>query len=159
MGADFLLAYIPLCEITPKREQIIKGMIGQFTLDDMAGALDWNGFFPENLEEEEEIVAALKEAREIAMGYFKEYMEGDNARDVTWFVIGGVKGLFSGGMSSGDSPTDSYNYIMFLSQIDPIFDLFEKWSREDIQGEKNKRLADDLNTIDSNEETVPWRHG
>jgi hypothetical protein len=138
MGADFLLAFVPYCKITPEREQILRGILNNLAIGDLSDALEWKGSFAYDFDNEEE---ELKSARETAIQAFEEYIDGENSRDVTWLIIGGVKYLFSGGMSYGDSPTTAFDYIMFLSQVEPVWEKLEDWSREDVKALRAKKVG------------------
>lgn len=51
---------------------------------------------------------------------------------------GSAPHIISGGMSLGDSPTDSFDVILFLGRVPGVYALLEKWAREDQAAEQVK---------------------
>jgi len=49
---------------------------------------------------------------------------------------GSAPHIISGGMSLGDSPTDSFDVILFLGRVPGVYALLEKWAREDQAAEQ-----------------------
>lgn len=105
MGADFCLAIIPRCALTPKRLAQLKKAIKS---DD-----DY-----------------IRNDKEIAI-VLDKYASGElfNSREVTWISFKtGASYWVTGGMSWGDAPTDVYDSI---SMLDQFFDTMERWSIAD----------------------------
>lgn len=62
----------------------------------------------------------------------EEYWDLAGRNDVDIITLpGSAPHLVSGGMSFGDDPTDSFETIIFLGRVPGVYDLLEKWARED----------------------------
>lgn len=133
MGADFLLAYLPYCDVTEERGKVLNDIVNGLSEKDIEDVGNWTSW--------EDLV----EAKEVIQDYIETYKDNNfsGRRDVTWLTLGGCRYYFSGGMSWGDSPTDAYDVIMILSQISPIFDTLEKWCREDIKKDRIDKVGID----------------
>lgn len=111
MGADFLFATLPFAKDTQERRTELR-----------AACLSCHGCCSSCHGCDEERLTALSD----------EYWMLHDLRDVSTISLqDSSEFLITGGMSYGDDPSESFNTFMDLSAIDPVWDLLEKWSKED----------------------------
>ena len=123
MRADFIFHFLPACHLTEGRLAALRLLANTATLenDDPSG----------DYEEDEDWRRALLAAIDcLASEYDREVLrwevtdEPDNpVRFPVWIT---------GGMSSGDPPTDAYEHFHNLGQCPPILDLLLTWAQEDL---------------------------
>lgn len=120
MGADLIFQYFCLDEDTDM-EQTKKNMIK--AVDDVALEEDFDEIsdyyytaFGDNLEKDEVDINEVKDEFKTTI---KELFDGiaQGWRDITYIQHKGDKLWFTGGMSWGDNPTESYNYFMKINQM------------------------------------------
>lgn len=123
MGADLILAFCPVPSyddgtvIKRKDEKRVRKefieRVRALTPEQIASALE--DVYPGDPDDSEDGVERFIAA-------YDEVFMSDGSRDVVDLCIGGRWYIFSGGMSWGDTPTDSYDSVNLLS----CFDLLEK---------------------------------
>ena len=142
MGADILLYSLPHCELTDDRMEKITEAVEAVSDKDV---LDYNeNFLCIELPDlgdmdmaygegaELEALATLVRA-EILDACFEVLKDADNPRDMASISFPGMgyRVLMTGGMSHGDNPTESSNYLDKLSNFDPLWELLQKFAEED----------------------------
>lgn len=115
MGADFTFTLLPVCKLTEERKQELVGMAKtvevQSCLED---------YFPER--SDEEWIGFIEDC----LGQYKDF---SRRRDVG-VLEKGIAYYITGGMSWGDSPTDSFDP---MNALDIAFGhIFEKWAQEEV---------------------------
>jgi hypothetical protein len=119
MGADFTYAIIPLCKLTPERREEATNLIANGQLRE--GCCDSDD--PEDVKDERDRV-------QVALDDYLSFLD---SRDTCVLQLKGTpKYLITGGMSWGDSPTDTYDAFLSLENIEGLWDLLEQWAREDM---------------------------
>lgn len=111
MGADFVYAILPMCKITPERFAAATALIKAFNVDES----DLDCGDPDH---------------DAMLAAFVYYASGEFScnREVGELALGGAIYYLTGGMSWGDSPTDTYDE---LNALGCIWSQLEAWSRED----------------------------
>jgi hypothetical protein len=106
MGADFTFQIIPYCELTPERLEQAKAIITNST----------------------DLVDEFVKIK--ALDVLDQYCDGEyeDSREVSHMHLNDKVYYITGGMSSGDSPTEAYDDF---SLIQECFEQFEKWGVED----------------------------
>jgi hypothetical protein len=142
MGADILLYALPHCELTDERRDKITKAVEAVSDKDV---LDYNeDYLHMELPDlgdmdmaygegaELEAMATLVRA-DILDACFEVLEHVDNPRDMASISFPGLgyRVLMTGGMSWGDNPTESSNYLDKLSNFDPLWDLLQKFAEED----------------------------
>jgi hypothetical protein len=126
MGADFMYALAPVWKATDERKAKLKQVIAEIT--------------NETLQQYEEDYCCFNtedwaEARGILYNACIEISEqyDSTSRDTAWLKMDGMewRAVITGGMSHGDSPTDSFNSIAIVGNAEEIFELLKQWSKED----------------------------
>ena len=133
MGADFIYAYVPNCELTEERKARLAAIIAGLTDEDVPDHMD-----PDNVDDadgngDDFAVAAkrvqawqkrLREAIEASDGY---------RRDVSTLSLPGAEYevLVTGGLSWGEPPTDALILFGDLAECDPLYAELEEYARED----------------------------
>ena len=123
MGADFIFETLPACHLTESRLAALRLLANTATLenDDPSGAY----------EEDEDWRQALLAAIDcLAKDYDREVCLWDVTDDPHSPLRFPV--WITGGMSSGDPPTDAYEHFDNLGQCPPILDLLLTWAKEDM---------------------------
>ena len=111
MGAEFIYSILPRCKITPERFAAATALIKAFNVDES----DLDCGDPDH---------------DAMLAAFVSYADGGfgGSRDVGELHLGGASYYLTGGMSWGDSPTDTYDE---LNALGCIWSQLEAWSRED----------------------------
>jgi hypothetical protein len=128
MGADLLLLALPKAKLTPQRKKELDAVIDKLTLEDDAVT-----FFidQENLAEPEEddLLAQVKGRVRAAVDAYEKF---DDLRDVTFVSLApNMHHYICGGISWGDSPTESFDSFRTLGTFSAVWDLLEKWAKAD----------------------------
>jgi len=121
MGADFLYATLPSCDITPERQAQLREIVDALTPETLPDFMP----FPDDIDIEE-----LKTALFANIALLPDM---GNFSDVSTVEVEDVpcQQYISGGMTWGDSPTASYDCMDELRAFPAIVALMEKWSLED----------------------------
>lgn len=129
MGADFTLAKTPVFKMTEDRKQALAEELSNMTPQDYENLrmdLFWDDESDTEIQEGclefIEQVMDLGEPRDCGTGW--EYNENGERMEV----------LYTGGMSWGDSPTESYDLVSCLSYI-PVSETIERFAIEDCKVE------------------------
>ena len=126
MGADFLFAVSPRCELTHERKRRIKETIRAIRDEKLLEVV--RKYCPLGLNDEStpaqirvELYKAVLETAEI------------ETRDTNWIRFDGMDWTanITGGMSWGDLPTESFDSMSAISYFDPVYELMKEFSRED----------------------------
>ncbi len=127
MGADFMFTVSPRCELTPERKRRVKETIRAIRDEKLLEVV--NDYWPLGLDDEStpaqirvELYKAVLEVAEI------ENRDTSNLRLTGMDWVANI----TGGMSWGDSPTESFNLMSGVTCFDPVYDLMKEFSREDI---------------------------
>jgi hypothetical protein len=122
VGANFIFAVIPKCQLARKREEKLVRHIKGLKEEELER--DWTCVFPDDSELESiktrllECVEAYKElSTYTSVGEF----EPEDSYPV-WIT---------GGVTWGDPPTDIYDEIYYLAEKPEIWDMLVKWAKED----------------------------
>ena len=123
MGADFIFETLPACHLTESRLAALRLLANTATLENA----DPCGLYEGDEDWRRALLAAIDC---LASEYDREVLrwdvtdEPDNpVRFPVWIT---------GGMSSGDPPTDAYEHFHNLGQCPPILDLLLTWAQEDL---------------------------
>lgn len=115
MGADFTFATIPRAKATGERRKELRRLLNTLTDKDLEELESFTGNSIRELKND-----------------IEEYWNLIEYRDVSTIRIGrSIPHLITGGLTYGDSPTDSYDVISRLNLVSKIFYILEKWARED----------------------------
>tara|TARA_R110002096_G_scaffold274047_2_gene467852 strand:+ start:119 stop:532 length:414 start_codon:yes stop_codon:yes gene_type:complete len=125
MSADFLFVKTPKFTMTEDRKNILTEELSNMTpqnYDDLRDELFWN----------DESVKAIQEG---CLEIIEEAMDLGWPSDATYDHEYNKNGermeiLYTGGMSWGDSPTDSYDLVSSIGHI-PLWDTIERFAVED----------------------------
>lgn len=121
MGADLILCYVAVKRNQPLDWTHVRETFSKYAADVYKGETttldsgEWE-MFTEDLDPDEEIEVRLRELEEkvyVLIEELKDFIEGDS-RDTTSFSVGEYNIYVTGGMSWGDSPSDTYDAINFL---------------------------------------------
>lgn len=119
MGADFIFAVLPHCNLTPGREAKALNHISTCENWDDSGYLE------------------VEEMRKLAAEAIKEYPSFAGRRDTGLFSAGYLPNslryisyIITGGMSWGDSPTESYDQFNHIEACDGLWAMLLKWAKE-----------------------------
>jgi hypothetical protein len=112
MGADLIVAGVVIPKGKEPDWETAAGWVEALDAEDLstiAGNLGWEGAF---VDEDDRELAAQQTRTDLleVLARFREAVEG-GLRDVAEFELLGHRVIFSGGMSTGDSPTDSCDAI------------------------------------------------
>ena len=130
MGADFLLIALPNFKRTTARKKELLKLI------------DAKLYFEDD-DEDDTKTLVVDMPRDTAMSvidtFFEKYFHQN--RDVTEMSFDNKSYLFSGGMSWGDSPSDSFEVMNEIINITEYLedDLFDRWFTEDLTSKKNTK--------------------
>jgi hypothetical protein len=144
MGVDIRLYSLPHCELTDERREKITEVVEAVSDKDI---LDYNeNFICIELPDLGDMDMAYGEGSEtealstlvrteILYACFEILKDADNPRDMASISFPGMKYrvLMTGGMSFGDSPTESSDYFDKLSNFDPLWGLLQTFSEEDFK--------------------------
>jgi len=129
MGADFTLAKTPVFTMTEDRKKVFAEELSNLTQQDyeeLRMSLFWDDETTTEIQEAcldtIERVMDLGEPRDCATDW--EYNEKGERMTV----------LYTGGMSWGDAPTDSYDLVSAMNYI-PVADTIERLAVEDCKVE------------------------
>ena len=120
MGADMLLYILPACKITEKRRKV---------LCDLAAAVSQDQI-PNEYENPEDWRIAIAEA----IDWVAECADRRTApRDVVTCRLEGMPyaAHFTGGLSWGDTPTDSSDRFALFEACAALYDQLREWAIED----------------------------
>jgi len=133
MGADFMFTVSPRCELTHERKRRIKETIRAISDEDLLEVVD--EYYPLGLDDE----ATPEEIRITLYRAVLENAEIEN-RETSYIRLEGMDWVanITGGMSWGDSPTESFDSMCGISYFDPVYDLMREFSREDIVIQNNR---------------------
>ena len=130
MGACLMLAAAPACVPTDERcdelEKALREVPAKEVCDNLGHTVAYYSF--EDGKTDEEIKEFLIDE---ILGAFHNVREG---RDCVSAIFPGMDYymLVTGGMSWGDSPTDTYDKLILLECLpSPCYDLLLKWARQD----------------------------
>jgi len=123
MGSDFIYSYVPKCEITPERKARLLTLADNLTED--SPEID-------SLRNECDPAGSLEELREEvrgAIGLLADEPLG--LRSVVDLDLPGADYaiLFTGGLSWGDDPTDSYRPLSTIAATVAIWAQLEEWAK------------------------------
>ena len=129
MGADFMFAVSPRCELTHERKRRIKETIRAIRDEKLLEIV--NNYGPLGLGDE-------STPAEIRVELYKAVLENAEIerRDTSYIRLEGMDWTanITGGMSWGDSPTDAFDSMSAISDFDPVYELMKEFSREDVAG-------------------------
>ena len=126
MGADFIFETLPACHLTESRLTALRLLANTATLEN-----DDSGVYEGDADWRRALLAAIDC---LASEYNREVLrwdvtdEPDNPLHFPVWI--------TGGMSSGDPPTDAYEHFHNLGQCPPILDLLLTWAKEDMEDDR-----------------------
>ena len=126
MGADFLYALAPMYRVTPERLSELRVAIYDIPAQTLREYDDAYCLFgTDNSIEQREMLTA-------ACLFLGEQYEG-TCRDTAILKTHGMdwRAVITGGLSWGDSPTDSFETINMVATVEEVFELLKRWSTED----------------------------
>ena len=123
MGADFIYAVLPKCELTEERKGVLLNLVDAMKMEDFEDDLE-DGGNGEGLEKKKDILEA-------AVDSYAFHSSG-NGREVGELLLKGGMYILTGGMSWGDAPTDAWDDFYSLGFIPNIWGLLESWMEEDV---------------------------
>lgn len=119
MGADFTYAILPYAEHTFERAKELHRIVTHLPEDTIADITSFHG------------IETREEFAELA----REYWNLGNKRDVGGLWLEDqIHYILTGGLSWGDSPTDSYKVMAALTDILDVWKALELWASEDYDG-------------------------
>lgn len=138
MGADFMFTVSPRCELTDERKRRIKNVIRAIPDKELLKVVD--DYYPLGLDDE----ATPEEIRVTLYRAVLENAEIEN-RETSWVQLDGMDWVanITGGMSWGDSPTESFDSMSSIACFDPVYELMKEFSREDLVIHNNRRKSAD----------------
>ena len=126
MGADFTFTVSPRCELTHERKRRIKETIRAIRDEKLLAVVD--DYCPLGLDDE-------STPAEIRVELYKAVLENAEIerRDTSYIRLEGMDWTanITGGMSWGDSPTESFDSMSAISCFEPVYELMKEFSRED----------------------------
>ena len=138
MGADFMFAASPRCELTRERKRRVKDTIRTTSDDDLLSVV--YDYMPLGLDDE-------STPAEIRVELYKAVLENAEIenRETGWVQFDGMDWIanITGGMSWGDSPTESFDSMSAIAYFDPVYELMKEFSREDLVIHNNRRKSAD----------------
>ncbi|MCE9554680.1 MAG: hypothetical protein K8T91_15090 [Planctomycetes bacterium] len=124
MGADFFLYSLPWTQLDEARQKLLHDTIDRLTDEQLENLAEVVGSF-----EEEE----LSEVRTAIHTAVHEYLDLNEGRDTTTWRSDSdpITRVFTGGLSWGEAPTECCQTFDIIANCEPLFDLIERWARED----------------------------
>lgn len=127
MGADFLFAVSPRCELTHERKRQIKEAIRAIRDEKLLEVV--NDYWPLGLDDE-------STPAEIRVELYKAVLENAEieTRETNYIRLEGMDWVanITGGMSWGDPPTEPFDSMVAISYFEPVYELMKEFSREDV---------------------------
>jgi len=138
MGADFMFAVSPRCELTHERKRRIKETIRTTSDEDLLSVV--RDYWPLGLDDE-------STPAQIRVELYKAVLENAEIenRETSYIRLEGMDWTanITGGLSYGDFPTESFDSMSGISYFDPVYELMVEFSREDIVIQNNRRKSAD----------------
>jgi hypothetical protein len=136
MGAHLAIATVPACKLTARRSGQLKRLIAKLPRSDLEELIEVRCL--QDDDEEDEVVR--EEARELLRRCLDDYDGCIEYRDVTGLQLEGMNyGVYlSGGLSWGDSPTETFDTFLALSLVAPLSDKLREWAIEDARPRKKR---------------------
>ena len=131
MGADFMFAVAPTCNLTQERKTKVKELLRSLPDEYFVDHEDTHCTFGDD---------ELSGAKLRTMVYELALRVNDICtRETSSIFLPGMdwEGVITGGMSWGDSPTECYDDIAAIGNLPELFDLLVQFSREDLAGSSN----------------------
>lgn len=122
MGADLCLACIPAAKITSEREARLHDIIDELKDNEIDHErFEWIG------------LGSSSEIRESLHKHVEQISDVESCRDTVTFQIDDMPYpmTFSGGMSWGDSPTETYDLLCVISECVRLWDQLKEWAKQD----------------------------
>ena len=120
MGADFLYVTCPRFEPTSKRLTQLRRVVRNIPHGELSMLAEDRGW------EFAEIIPNILEA-------VKQLPELDSRRDISTIARHDLDCWITGGMSWGDSPTEAFESLEWLTISSTVLDRLDRWAREDAQ--------------------------
>lgn len=126
MGADFIWAYVPAARITSERGELLKGLLGSLSTEDLH-----ENSYPEG---DPNPVKSLGES-------MKWYEDAARCRETSCIQFPGMKFAIylSGGMSYGDTPTSALDHMIRIGGCQDLWQILEKWAKEDVKEKTSQK--------------------
>jgi len=133
MGADFMFAVAPQCNLTQERKTKVKELLRSLPDEYFTEIEDTYCVFGDD-----ELTGA-----ELRTMFYETVLEVNeiSTRETSSIRLPGMdwEGVITGGMSWGENPSECYGEIAAISNFDELFDLLIQFSREDLAGHQNGR--------------------
>lgn len=128
MGADMSIMFIPAVKWNEERESVLQTLLSKTTVGEIKEYYQERDISDE-LFTDEEYISRYKEEFEKRMSFY--WTEMGDCRSVSTQTIDGKKYYFTGGLSWGDDPTDTFNDMREIEALPGVIQLLEKWQEED----------------------------
>lgn len=136
MGADLLLNYVEIAETKEKAQARLDKL--QLTEADLGRFEDCGYYYFESEEFSPEIENQMRAKLQETLELVYSFAEGNTPRDVVSLTIDGNRTfLFTGGMSWGDDPSDSFTdlwlffeFLGYPSHEAPDSEAVRQWKEE-----------------------------
>jgi len=133
MGADFMYAVCPRCELTQERKKRIKDTIRAISDEELLDAVI--SYCALGLDDE-------STPAQIRVELYKAVLENAEIenRETSWVRFDGMDWIanITGGMSWGDSPTESFDSMAGINDFESVYELMKEFSREDLVIHNNR---------------------
>jgi hypothetical protein len=131
MGADFMFAVAPTCNLTQERKTKVKDLLRSLPDDYFVEHEDTHCTFGDD-----ELSGA-----ELRTMFYEIVLRVNDicTRETSSISLPGMdwEGVITGGMSWGDSPTECYDDIAAIDNFYELFELLVQFSREDFAERAN----------------------
>lgn len=118
MGADFIWALCPKCDLTISgRKKVLNEVVDKLTNNDVD--LDEYGYLN------------INEYKNSLRSCLISYMNFQDSREVGIYDDFKSPIWLTGGISWGDSPTDAFDIMETICTSEKMFQLLKKWAKED----------------------------
>jgi hypothetical protein len=122
MGADFLCVTCPRFQPTASRLKQLRRHVRELPATEIATLAEERGWKP-------------AEVKAVVLNAIKELPELDSRRDVGTICCDGAVHWITGGMSSGESPTDAYDILDWLTLVPSVLERMQRWAQADYAAE------------------------
>jgi hypothetical protein len=148
MGADFLYAMVPKCELTAERtskiQQVLDSVSDHTILCVAADGCmsnvvqDDDESRPEDVTEKEWEHTTAEKLRGSFFSHILEALDSGEDREVSWLGLDDLpyQCWITGGLSWGDSPTDIFDSFVVCGELLPVWELLLEFAKEDYAAQR-----------------------
>lgn len=145
MGGDFISASMPLFELTPQRKESLAWVLARYPDRDMREWVEDYGVDVPGWDDDGLPSKNASYARDFLLRAVEEALARKDYRDTSCIWCDGsepYRALITGGMSWGDSPTESYDYFWTVQSFYLLWDKCRKYAMQDYAREKEAKKRD-----------------